>query len=110
MDGGQAGRRGWILGLALAVTGLIAAASGCASDRPIKPFGSVHSYSQTVVPGPKGHPRGQMVLPQTPGIDLVHKPGAVGTPPVASPPSAFDASARPAGVMNWPDGLPVPPQ
>jgi hypothetical protein len=104
MDGGRAGRRLWILGL------MVAAASGCARDRPIKPFGSVRTYNETIVPGPQGHPRGKMVTPQAPGIDLVHKPGAVGTPPVASPPTAFDAAARPAGVVNWPDDLPKPPQ
>jgi hypothetical protein len=80
---------------ALVLFGLSAA--GCANDgtrRPIKPFGSVHTYSSTVVPGPRGHPRGQMVQPQAPGIDLVRDPAPLNsTPPSLMP---RDASAIPA--------------
>jgi hypothetical protein len=74
--------------------GLVAAAmlaAGCGKDRPIRPFGSVHTNDFTVVPGPKGHPRGQMVPQQAPGIDLVRRPIA------PDPAAAFDASARQVG-------------
>ena len=78
-------------------------APGCAGDRPrrpIAPFGSVRTYTETVVPGPAGHPRGQMIAPQAPGIDLVRRPGATDPRPVAGTSSAVDPSARPASAID----------
>jgi hypothetical protein len=83
-------------GRAIVAAGLVAAASGCTRDRPIRPFGSVHTYDSTVVPGPLGHPRGRMIQPQAPGIDLVRRPSIV-PPGMASPSAPFDPSAQPAG-------------
>jgi hypothetical protein len=52
---------------------LAGAEIGCAglreSGRPVAPFGSVQTYTQTVVPY-GARPRGRMVGPPAPGIDL----------------------------------------
>jgi hypothetical protein len=72
-------------------------AAGCANDgtrRPIKPFGSVHTYSSTVSPGPQGRPRGQMVRPPALGIDLVRRPAPMASTPAGLMPR--DLSAIPA--------------
>jgi hypothetical protein len=70
----------------LFLTFAVLTSAGCsnASWWPIRPFGAVHTYTGTVVPGPQGHPRGHMVPPQSPGIDLVRKSGSL------------DPAARPA--------------
>jgi hypothetical protein len=72
----------------IAIAWLALAAVGCGKPTwwPIRPFGSVRSYNETVVPGPKGHPRGQMVQPQAPGIDLVRDRGPL------------DSATRPASA------------
>jgi hypothetical protein len=80
MDGGR-----WRVGVVVAAM----MAAGCGHDRPIRPFGSVHTNSFTVAPGPLGHPRGQMVPQQAPGIDLVNQPDAA---------SGMDAAARKVGL------------
>lgn len=86
--------------LVVPATLLALSAPGCsgerASRRPIPPFGAVQTYNSTVVPGPIGHPRGKMVLPQAPGIDLVKRPAFMdSTPPGLTPrdPSALPAVA-----------------
>ena len=87
--------------------------SGCARDRasarPIAPFGTVRTYNSTVVPGPAGHPRGQMIAPQAPGIDLVRSPGPTDPQPESAIPSAVDLSTLPAAAvslaMNDPAGV-----
>jgi hypothetical protein len=80
------GRTGKLARLCLALMPLAALGCANASWWPIRPFGSVHTYTGTVVPGPQGHPRGQMVRPQSPGIDLVRQPGSLD--PATRPASA----------------------
>ncbi len=80
------GRTGKLASLWLGLMPLTVLGCANASWWPIRPFGSVHTYTGTVVPGPQGHPRGRMVPPQSPGIDLVRKP------------DSFDPATRPAST------------
>jgi hypothetical protein len=71
-----------------AVLTLLIATVGCGKPSwwPIRPFGSVQTYTQTVLPTPEGHPRGRMVTPVAPGVDIVRRGGSL------------DPAARPASV------------
>ena len=62
-------RAGLVAGLAASL-----GAVGCGKPSwwPIRPFGSVRSYNQTIVPGPKGHPARRDRAP----ADARHRPGA----------------------------------
>lgn len=79
-------------------------ASGCARDRSsarrIAPFGSIQTYSSTVVPGPAGHPRGKMIAPQAPGIDLVRRSDSIDPQTMDPNFPAVDLSTRPAAAMS----------
>ncbi len=80
------GRTGKPARLLLALVPL--AALGCANSSwwPIRPFGSVHTYTGTVFPAARDRPRGQMIRPQSPGMSIARAPGSVD--PATRPASA----------------------